>query len=300
MPHLHARDGARLGYLDIGRGPAVVMLPGFGMRAAHWLPFVLPFARHRRFLLPDFRGFGGSRRLHYSGRDALRQNADDVHDLLQALRPQQPKLVGFSIGAASALEYQRSYGFGRIAAYLHVEQTPCIANKPDWSWGLMGAGNDAAFERARVLLRAFAGVDRQRPFRALPAPLQQQFWSWFGEFFDSVVSRPWWRLAQRFTGGRGPGSLLLRPDAWPVYLECIRSFVEEDYDFRESLRRVAVPTWVMIGGRSGVFPAEGQRRIADYAVDARLVEVNGCGHVLPAEAPARFLYTLGRFLAARA
>ncbi|HSW11418.1 MAG TPA: alpha/beta hydrolase, partial [Solimonas sp.] len=107
MPHFQTRDGARLHYLDIGRGPAVVMLHAFGMRAAMWLPFVLPFALRRRFILLDFRGFGGSRGVRLSQPDALRQNADDVHDLIQHLQLQRPKLVGYSIGAATGLEYQR-------------------------------------------------------------------------------------------------------------------------------------------------------------------------------------------------
>lgn len=294
MPHFQARDGARLHYLDVGRGPACVMLHAFGMHAAMWLPFVLPFALRRRFILLDFRGFGGSRGLRHSGSDALGQNADDLHDLLQQLQLDRPKLVGFSIGAASGLEYQRRYGFDGLSAYLHVDQTPCIANDGNWRWGLMGGENLQAFDHARELLDAFAPIDRDTPFNALPASLQRQFRDWFGEFFDSCIGNPALKLVFRYGGGQR----LLRQDDWPIYLDCVRSFVEQDYDFRESLRRVRIPVWVLLGRKSQVFPPEGQRRIADYVRQTRVIELSHCGHIVPVEAPARFLYTLGRFLAA--
>jgi non-heme chloroperoxidase len=297
MPLFRARDGAALHYLDVGRGPACVMLHAFGMRAAMWLPYVLPFAAHRRFLLLDFRGFGGSRGARPSQADALVQNADDVEDLMQALALDRVRLAVFSIGAATGLAYQRRYGFGRVASYLHVDQAPCIANARDWRWGLLGRGNARAFTHARELLAAFAGIEPERPFRALPADLQRQFWTWFGEFFDACIGRPWWKLAYR-VAGRQPGRLLLAPDDWAIYVHAVRSFVEQDYDFRASLRRVGVPVWVVIGADSGVYPAEGQRRIARYVPDTRIVELSGCGHLVPVEAPARFVLTLGRFLAA--
>ena len=294
MPHFIARDGARLHYLDVGRGPACVMLHAFGMRAAMWLPYVLPFAAARRFVMLDFRGFGGSRGVRHSGNDALGQNADDLHDLLQHLRLERPRLVGFSIGAASALEYQRRYGFDQFAAYLHVDQTPCIANGADWSWGVMGDRNEQAFDNARDLIAAFEPISRDTPFRRLPPALQAQFRAWFGDFFDSCIGHPVLKRMFRFAGSHR----LLRPDDWPIYLDCVRSFTERDYDFRLSLRRVRIPVWVLVGRKSEVFPPEGQRRIADYVPETRIIELRHCGHIVPVEAPGRFLYTLGRFLAA--
>jgi non-heme chloroperoxidase len=298
MPHFHTRDGARLHYLDVGRGRPVVMLHAFGMRSAMWLPSVLPFAHNHRFVMLDFRGFGGSRRQRLSHGDVLRQNADDVHDLLEQLRLRDARLVGFSIGAATALEYQRQYGFDRFVRYLHVDQTPCIANKPDWHWGLMGQGNAQAFASARQMLDAFDGVDVERPFHALPLALRQTYWRWFGGFFGACFGMPWWRWGLQALGDRRAGGLLVRGDAWPVYLDAIRSFIERDYDFRDSLRKGRIPFWAILGRNSLIFPPEGQRRIAHYVPDTRIIEFRGCGHVIPAEAPARWVLGLRQYLAA--
>lgn len=300
MAILHTRDGSALHYLDVGRGKPVVMLHAFGMRSAMWLPSVLPFAHRHRFVMLDFRGFGGSRLQRLNSGDVLRQNADDVHDLLEALQLRDARLVAFSIGAATALEYQRQYGFDRFVRYLHVDQTPCIANKPDWRWGLMGEKNVEAFASAHQMLAAFEGVDPQRSFRSLSPELQQAYWQWFGHFFGACFGMPWWRWALQAVGDRRAGGLLVRGDAWPVYIAAIRAFVERDYDFRESLRRVRIPFWVMLGRQSQIFPAEGQRRIADYVRDTRIIELRGCGHVIPAEAPARWVLGLRQFLSAEA
>ena len=51
------RDGADLHYLDVGRGPVCMLLHGFAMPAALWLPFVAPLATRFRFVLPNLRGF---------------------------------------------------------------------------------------------------------------------------------------------------------------------------------------------------------------------------------------------------
>ena len=72
MPYARMRDGARLHYLDVGRGPVCMLLHGFAMPAALWLPFVASLATRFRFVLPNLRGFGGSHRVKI-GRASCRE-----------------------------------------------------------------------------------------------------------------------------------------------------------------------------------------------------------------------------------
>ena len=53
MARVTAHDGARLKVREIGRGPVVILVHGFGMDSRHWLPIVLPLAHRFRFILPD-------------------------------------------------------------------------------------------------------------------------------------------------------------------------------------------------------------------------------------------------------
>src|SRR3954469_16934022 len=107
MPFVRAAHGDRLHYIDVGRGPACVLLHGFGMQAAHYLPFILPLAHKYRFILIDLRGFGGSRRLPLRNPDLLVSHAQDLDEALRALHLDRPMLGGISMGAATSLPYLR-------------------------------------------------------------------------------------------------------------------------------------------------------------------------------------------------
>lgn len=84
---------------------------------------------------------------------------------------------------------------------------------------------------------------------------------------------------------------------WPIYLDCLRSYMEDDYDWRPSLPQLKTPMTVLIGLQSRMYPAAGQFRIADQVPHARMVPIGNCGHVIPFEAPRMFLRELSRFLA---
>ena len=295
MPHALMRDGAELHYLSFGRGSTTcVLLHGFAMNAAMWVPFVAPLMHRVRFVIPDLRGFGGSHHLPYNSRNVLDQHADDLHDLLRGLDLKDVHLAGLSMGACTALQYQRRYGFGsRVRAYLHMDQGPCILNGPDWNHGLLGNAQASQLEAWGTLL---AELETHRG--KAPRRLRRSLWRGLAEFtayafhhrgmrFVSGLSR-YERLVRRFT-----------PTAnWPVYLDCLRAYASENYDWRQSLKKLKVPMTVLVGMESRMYPAEGQLRIAEWVPHARVVQIADCGHTIPFEAPRVFLREMSRFLSA--
>jgi len=245
MSYAQMRDGARLHYLSFGRGPDVcVLLHGFAMNAAMWVPFVAPLAHRVRFIIPDLRGFGRSHKLPLHQRSILDQHADDLHDLLDALNLHDVHLGGLSMGACTALQYQRRYGFGRIRAYLHMRMWAGLAQFTSYAFhhrGMRAIGNLARHER---LIRRVAPTAN-----------------------------------------------------WPIYLDCLRSYMDDDYDWRPSLSQIKTPTTLLIGLQSRMYPAAGQFYMAKQVPQARAVPIDNCGHVIPFEAPRVFLRELNRFLA---
>jgi len=296
MSYAQMRDGARLHYLSFGRGPdTCVLLHGFAMNAAMWVPFVAPLAHRVRFVIPDLRGFGRSHKLPLHQRSILDQHADDLHDLLLALNLDKVHLGGLSMGACTALQYQRRYGFERIRAYLHMDQSPCVLNGADWRHGLLGEHQEAqlgAWAEVLAELESYRGT----AYGKLPRRLRKTMWLWLDQF----ISYAFHHRGLRIIGGLSRHEMLIRRVApianWPVYLDCLRSYLEDDYDWRPSLPRMQTPMTVLIGLQSRMYPAEGQLRIADYVPHARLVPIDNCGHVIPFEAPRVFLRELGRFL----
>ncbi|MDD3764446.1 MAG: alpha/beta hydrolase [Nevskiales bacterium] len=297
MPYLRTRDGARLHYHDIGRGQPVVLLHGFAMPAALWLPFALPLARRYRFILPDLRGFGGSHTTRLSQSCLLSQHADDVADLMQALDLRNVLLGGLSMGACTALQYHRLHGFDRVRRYLHIDQSPRVRNDDDWQYGLLGPAQQERLVRWQELM---AQLDPYRTFAydELPPELRRELWLALSEFFDHAFHHRGWKAVGRLARHERLIRRIAPTRNWPIYLDCVRSYLEDDYDWRPTLPRLQVPMTVLIGQDSVMYPAEGQMAIADLVPHARIVTFERCGHAIPFEAPRRFQRELRRFVSA--
>ncbi|WP_156493749.1 alpha/beta fold hydrolase, partial [Oleiphilus sp. HI0125] len=65
MAHYFSSDNVKLHYRDIGNGPTIIFLHGFGMHSGHWLPYAYPLSRKYRVIIPDLRGFGRSHHAHF-------------------------------------------------------------------------------------------------------------------------------------------------------------------------------------------------------------------------------------------
>ena len=299
MPYARMRDGAQLHYLDVGRGPVCMLLHGFGMPATLWLPFIAPLATRHRFILPNLRGFGGSHHLALSNDCLLTQHADDVADLIEGLGLDDIRLGGLSMGACTALQYNRLYGFDRhVRSYLHMDQSPCVRNGPDWEHGLLGSHQHERLGAWTSLMMELAPY-RGLPFRQLPRPLRRQLWRALAEFLNYAFhTTPWLAVGRlaRF-------EFLIRRVApvanWSIYVDCLRSYLEDnDYDWRPSLPKIQVPMTVLVGMRSRMYPAAGQLRIRDYVPHARIERFEDTGHAIPFEAPRQFMRALREFLLA--
>lgn len=290
------RDGAALNVHMVGRGPTVVLVHGFAMPGFLWLPFVTPLAHKYRFVLPDLRGFGGSHRLPMTTPSILDQHASDLDDVLRHLGDSQVLLGGLSMGACTSLQYQRRYGFGGVRAYLHMDQAVCVRNLPDWQHGLLGALQASRLGGWAALMAEMEPYRGQR-FDALPIALRTRLWLTLVEFFGHAFARRRWKLLT----GLARYEALIRQVApmanWPIYMDTLRSYLSDDYDWRPSLPNLRVPMTAMIGMQSTMYPAEGQLRFREWVPQAELVRFERCGHAIPFEAPRKFGYELSRFLA---
>jgi len=290
------RDGSHLHYLEVGRGPTVLLLHGFGMPSFLWLPFVAALAPRYRFILPNLRGFGGSHHLNIGGGCLLTQHANDVADLIDELDLQDIRLGGFSMGACTALQYNRLHGFERVHSYLHVDQAACVRNGPDWRHGLLGADQNRHLEPWRELMAELEPL-RGQPFRQLPKPLRRRLWRALSEFYGYAFHSMAWRAI----GALARFELLIRRIApvhnWPIYLDCLNSYLEDnDYDWRPSLPNIKVPMTLLVGMRSRMYPAAGQLAITKYVPHAQVIRFANAGHAIPFEEPRRFIQALRGFL----
>ncbi|MGH8457442.1 MAG: alpha/beta hydrolase, partial [Stenotrophobium sp.] len=247
MPSTMMRDGARLHYLDIGRGAPVVLLHGFAMQAAMWLPLIAPLAHRYRFILPDLRGWGRSHSLKLAMPSVLDQHAHDLSDLMDGLRLGRVHLAGLSMGACTAMQYNKLYGFDRVHAYLHMDQAPCVPNLPDWQHGLLGAGQQHWFTEWNTLIRKILAWGRDTPFEELPQHLRRQLFVSLANFIGLAFHQPLWRALRHVVRYERLMTRVMPTANWPIYLDTMNSYVNGNHDWRDSLPDIKVPTTVMLG-----------------------------------------------------
>ncbi len=292
MAKVRLRDGRALHVHTVGRGRTVVLLHGFAMHGAMWLPLVLPLAHKYRFVLPDLRGFGRSHHLDYAHGDVIGSHAHDVEDLLDHLGEPRVLLGGLSMGALTGLALAARGGFRRVAGYVHIDQAARIHNDADYTHGLFGDHQPARFAELRALL---AEVDPLRglAFDALPEALRARVRTAFVGFLRAAFRPAWLKGAMHAVHQERLAKLAFPFQNWPVYLDCMRAYLEHPYDFSDALADTGVPVTVMVGDASEMYPAEGQIALA-RSVGATLVRFPGVGHAVPVEAPLAFVRALGR------
>ncbi|MBK8216444.1 MAG: alpha/beta hydrolase [Myxococcales bacterium] len=303
MPRIPLRDGQSMHVHTIGRGPTVVLVHGFAMHGAMWLPSVLPLAAKYRFVLPALRGFGRSRHVPHGRADVVETFADDLEDLLAALGEPKVYLGGLSMGALTSVAFASRGGFERVVGYAHVDQAARIHNGEGYDAGLFGAGQGARFEALRDL-RAKVEPHRHRPFDALPRELREAVSETFARFFRDAFHLPWLRRATGAIRSPSVAKLVIPTDPWAPYFDCLAAYLDVRHDFEESLREAhtkhPVPLTFMIGARSTMYPPHGQRALAESILrvsprpdQVRIVELDA-GHAIPVEAPVAFVRALDR------
>src|SRR6202043_50987 len=100
-------DGATIYVRVGGRGPAVVMLHGFGDTGDMWAPLAAALAKDHTVVVPDLRGMGLS--AHPDSGYTKKNQAVDIAGVMDALHIQNNELIrhdiGNMVGYALAAQY---------------------------------------------------------------------------------------------------------------------------------------------------------------------------------------------------
>lgn len=247
-------DGTRLRVVSAGSGPTVVLAHDFSVNLASWsLVWPRLLERGYRVVAFDLRGHGQS----MAGRDGggSRPMAGDLLAVLEAVDAHDAVLVGHSAGGFVALR--------------------AVLDQPGVAARVAGV----------VLVSSFAGDLMER------AGLMK---------FQLPAVR--FGLPQRASANRLVGTViasrLCGPHPSPALVELVRETLV-DLDAGEQqivlaaatesmyaqIDDVAVPAVVITGTHDRVVPSGHAARLADGIPKARLVRLDGVGHVVPWEAP---------------
>ena len=101
-------NGITMHYEELGAGEPLLLLHGFGMCGrGDWNSIATELAKTYRVILPDLRGHGWS--TNPSGKFTMRQSAEDIRALLDALGLRKVRAMGISAGGMTLLHLATKY-----------------------------------------------------------------------------------------------------------------------------------------------------------------------------------------------
>ena len=262
LPARHSAPvfGQKIVYYDIGTGPAIVLVHGFGSEARFdWGNVLLPLAQHHRVIALDQIGFGGSDKplIDYS----IQTYVDFLGEFLRTLNVHEFTLVGESLG-------------GWISALYTIESL-APANR----------GASALPVPKRLVLSDAAGMSAAHMTgQSMPIPIAGTLADAHGV---AIVFHDKSRVTDEFVR-----------ESWAMKMKANDGFTERSIwssrkiaaeVVKDRLGTISLPTLVVWGGNDELVPLEQGRAYAAGISGSKFVVVPDCGHAPSIEKPQEFL-----------
>ena len=299
MPYYSMPDGEKLFVRIIGHGQPVLVLSGLGMQSWQWLPFLVPNIKKFKFIIPDWRGFGGSKNCKIPpDLDAIHSHWRDIDTLIDHMNLNEFILMGYSMGATTAM-HGMQYGnlADKLKAYLHIDQTPKIQTDSTWEFGLFGKKH-YKFKRLLTDLSAFLHQYENYQFvDQLPDEPRNQLveiWLNFIKIQGSNKLSPFiFNLALKHPQLQKHILPIRRIDYLTWYID---NYLHHHEDYREAIAKVQSPTTFFIGEQSTLYPSQGQLIVSNSLKNAKNIIFKHSGHTPLITEPVKFAYEIQQFL----
>lgn len=251
-------DGAKIHYIEAGKGPAILFVPGWTVPGWIWEKQIAHFAQTHRVVAMDPRSQGESSQTAEGLYPAAR--ARDIKAVVDQLKLAPVVLVGWSTGAAELAAYVDQFGTDTLVALVFVD-----------GW----AGSD------------YDPSTLPNMFQWVPS-FQKDRRKFTEDFLHStyMFKKPQPEAYLK----RLTEAMLKTPtnSAMAIWLGYIAS------DFRPALARIDKPTFIIAsaGGPCGGRCEDMQKRIRG----SHLEIMENVGHALFVDASERFNSVLGNFI----
>jgi 4,5:9,10-diseco-3-hydroxy-5,9,17-trioxoandrosta-1(10),2-diene-4-oate hydrolase len=261
-------DGRPMNVVELGQGPAMVLIHGLGGSWQNWLETIPHFARRFRVVVPDLPGFGASPMPIEA--ISIPGYGRTIRSLMESLGVPSAVVVGNSLGGFVGIE---------LAIRFPV---------------LVG----------RLVLVSAAGIaiehQRREPVRTAARALAFAS-AWVGAKADVVARRPRLRRLLLATSAAHPERLparlaaeQIRASGKPGWIGAFDALLS--YRIRGRLGEIACPTLIVWGDSDRMVPVGDADEFERAIPDARKVIFRDTGHVAMLERPARFNAVVDEFL----
>ena len=266
-----AVDGTPVNYVDLGSGERepVVLVHGLGGQWQNWLENIPRVARERRVVALDLPGFGLTPKP--PGRISMPGYGHFVDSFCEALELGEVAMVGNSMG-------------GYIAAEVAIQFPARVS---------------------RLVLVSAAGITSADAFQApilTVGRVATALATHSTARHRALASRPLSRHLSLALVARYPGQLradlayegFFKGSGKPGFDDALRALLE--YDFRDRLPDVSVPTLIVWGQKDAIIPVRDANEFERLIPDSRKVVMRDTGHIPMAERPRAFNDLLMEFL----
>jgi 3-oxoadipate enol-lactonase len=263
MPE-YRTSGGPMTHGERGEGPGdpLVLLHAFPLNRRMWAPQVEALSETRRVITPDYPGFGRSPRP--PAQPDVRYYAEQIRDLLDALRLERVVLGGLSMGGYVAFACMRLFP-ERVTALVLANTRP----DPDPE-----EAKQARRDLARKVAEEGVGVLPRVQMERLLAPQTLEGNKAVVEYVRDIM-------------------LESSPDGVVAALGAMR----DRPDSTELLGQIKVPTLVIGGAEDALSTPEVMGRMAAKIPASEHTTLEGTGHLSNLEAPQSFNAALLDFLA---
>lgn len=244
-------NGISMNYVDEGAGPVLLLVHGFPLDHTMWQFQIADFKQEVRVIAPDLRGFGATGVT--SGTVSMRQMADDLAALLDALKITEPVFFcGLSMGGYVAWQFIERHAH-RLAGVILCD-TRAQADTPK--------ERETRLETADKVLKEGPGF-----------------------LADSMPKKLFSELAHKEQGALVNATKAVIRKGNPEGVAAAARGMAARPDVRDRLPSIELPALVIVGTDDAISTADEMREIAEALPVSMFTEVPGAGHMSPLEAP---------------
>lgn len=264
-------DDVTLAYAEYGEGQPVVFLHGIGSSSHSWRHVAQVLSSSYRTFCFDLMGFGDSdkpRNKSYS----INYQAGLIRKALSQLGLERIVLVGHSMGGGVCLSMMRELGDEQdLVAKLVLVDAMSYPQIPPWFVAGLWI----------PILPTLLGrlIPKRLAFHLMESTI----------YYNSARVSPEIKTGY-IRNAQSPG-------AYPALVRAARQMIPLDMiDLMKSYKRISVPSLIIWGRDDRVIPVANGRRLARDIPDARLHEIENCGHCPQEEYPEETALFIRRFI----
>jgi pimeloyl-ACP methyl ester carboxylesterase len=264
-------DGVTLHVRVGGKGPAVVLVHGFGDTGDMWAPLAADLARDHTVVVPDLRGMGLSSQP--SGGYDKRTQAADLRFVLTKLGLDRATIIGHDIGTMVAYAYAARYPDKTVKLVVMDAPVPGI---PPW---------DSMVRMPALWHFDFGGPDAERLVQGRERIYLDRFWNEFAGDRSKIDEATRVHYAK----------LYARLGAMRAAFAQFNTIRQDALENKAAMANKLPMPVLAIGGEKS-FGANEAVVMRNAATDVTELVVPGAGHWLMEEAPAAVITAVRAFL----